>query len=51
MDAGYFISEEEGMNGGVMGLKEIEVNGESHVLVVEFLEYEGMFCVLVYIGE
>ena len=51
MDAGYIISEEEGMNGGVMGLKEIEVNGESHVLVVEFLEYEGLFCVLVYIGE
>lgn len=51
MDAGYFISEEEGLNGGIMALKEIEVNGEYHVLVVEFLEYEGMFCIMIYIGE
>lgn len=51
MDAGYLISEEEGLEGGVMALKEIIVNDESHVLVVEFLENKGMFCILVYIGE
>ena len=51
MDTGFIISEEEGMNGGIMGLAEINVNGEDHVLVIEFLPYEGMFCIMIYIGE
>lgn len=51
MEAGFILSEEEGMNGGIMALVEATINDEVHVLVVEFLPYEGMFCVLVYIGE
>ena len=51
VDTGFIISEEEGMNGGIMGLAEINVNGEDHVLVIEFLPYEGMFCIMIYIGE
>lgn len=51
MDAGFMLSEEEGMNGGIMALIEATINDEYHVVVVEFMPYEGMFCVLVYIGE
>lgn len=51
MEAGFILSEEEGMNGGIMGLMEVSIDGTTSVLVVEFLPYYGSFAILVYIGE
>lgn len=53
MDAGYILYEEEvGYVGeGLMFLKEVEVNGESHILCVELVDYNGAFAVVVYIAE
>ena len=53
MDAGYILYEEEVgyVGGGLMFLKEVEVNGEAHVLCVELVDFYGAFAVVVYIAE
>ena len=49
-EAGFIFYTEEGFNGGIMMLYPMDDEGTSY-LAVEFLEYEGMFAVLVYIAE
>ena len=53
MDAGYILYEEEVgyVGGGLMFLKEVEVNGEAHILCVELVDFYGAFAVVVYIAE
>lgn len=51
--AGFTISQEEGINGGTMGLMGVRINGKYQVLVVEFLHYIkwDLFAILVYFAE
>lgn len=49
-EAGFTFYTEEGFNGGTMMLYPMDDEGTSY-LVVEFLEYDGMFAVLVYFVE
>ena len=52
VEAGFMIYEEApGLNGGVMAIAAVVVNGEDHVLAVECLEDSGMFCIVIYIVE
>ena len=48
IDKGFSISEEEGINGGVVAYFECLDNPEETV-IIEFLNYDGVFAILVYL--
>lgn len=53
MEAGYVLYEEDYgfVGGGLMFLKEVEVNDEYHILAVELVDFYGAFAIVVYIAE
>lgn len=50
LSAGFTISSDTGINGGNLAELNHNINGKDELVIVEYLEYEGFFTILIYLA-